>query len=171
MGVYRRVIHGKSSTRITKLYVKIRGIMKKIDVVTDNLSRIEKRHEAFKKIFNTFQENISHLQSSTFPVRGIVVENVKDDTTTIEFIGRTYEVRFSSCSVDKTFKGKISLFRIFGESDQKGVSSATYNGESFADVQPPENEDPICLSEVSCCLNLVLNWLLNDIRFNLDRPF
>jgi hypothetical protein len=138
--------------------------MKKIDQMTNELSHVSNRHNTFRNIFKTFQKNIDHLQSDTFPVKGIKLENVSDKKTFITFIERTYELNFTSCMVNGAIKGKISVSRIFGEKSANEFASITYNGQSIADVTPPQGEDPISLAEDSCCLNLVLNWLSNEIN-------
>ena len=138
--------------------------MKKIDQMTSELSHVSNRHNTFRDIFKTFQQNINHLQSDTFPVKGIKLENVSDKKTLISFIGRTYELNFTSCMVNGAIKGKISVSRILGENSANEIASIIYNGQSIADVAPPQGEDPISLAEDSCCLNLVLNWLSSEIN-------
>lgn len=138
--------------------------MKKIDQMISELSQVSNRHNTFWNIFKTFQKNIVHLQSDTYPVRGIKLENVSNKKTLISFIERTYELNFTSCMVNGVIKGKISISRILGENSANEFTSITYNGQSIADVTPPQGEDPISLAEDSCCLNLVLNWLSSEIN-------
>lgn len=138
--------------------------MKKIDQMANELSQISNRHNTFWNIFKKFQQNINHLQSDTFPVKGIKLENVSDSKTIISFIGRTYELNFTSCMVKGAIKGEISFSRIIGENCANEINSITYNGQSIVDLAPPEGEDPISLAEDSCCLNLVLNWLSSEIN-------
>ena len=138
--------------------------MNNLDEMTKELSRYLARHEKFKTIFKTFQDNIVHLKSRSFPVRGITIDNDSDINTSILFVGRKYNIRFSSCMTNEGLKGKISIYRATETAEVIEVSSVTYNGQSVVDIEPPSGEDPIALNEDSCCINLVLNWLYNDIN-------
>ncbi|MCF7822092.1 MAG: hypothetical protein K9M17_06600 [Mariprofundaceae bacterium] len=89
---------------------------------------------------------------------------MSDDKTIISFIGRTYELNFSSCMVDGVFNGKISASRVIDDDNANEIASITYNGESVVDVEAPQGEDPITLVSDVCCFNLVLNWLSSEIN-------
>jgi hypothetical protein len=132
--------------------------------VAEELSKIVKRHNTFKGIFNKFQQNLDFLQSDEFPVKHIKVEHVSDEKTILSFIGRIYSLNFSSCMVDGSIKGKISGLRILDENNSDEIANIIYNGHSIVDVPPPQGEDPVSLLEDSCCLNLVLNLLSNEIN-------
>lgn len=134
-----------------------------LNEMTNQLSPLSARHNSFKAIFNTFQENINHLRTDRFPVKGISVERSSDEKTVISFIGRTYEATFSSKIVKKSLVGVITFARILSDDKNTEIANITYNGQSVVDIQPPSGEDPVALNEDSCCLNLVLNWLSIDI--------
>lgn len=136
--------------------------MKNIDDVISELSPASNRHNAFKKIFSQFQQSIGHLQGAQFPVKGIGLETVSGEKTTITFIGRTYEAHFSVCAVDGSLKGNIIFCRVTDDG-AKQIGSATYNGQSQVDIAPPQGEDPLSLADDGCCMNLVLNWLSDDV--------
>ena len=136
--------------------------MKMIDEVITELSRTFNRHEKFKKLFKEFQENITHIANDPFPVKGISVNN-DDEHTKITFLGRKYEIRFSSANNGEIFKGIITIFKYDVEGNTTKLSAVEYNGNGIADIDPPTGEDPISLTEDSCCINLVLNWLHEDI--------
>ena len=138
--------------------------MKAIEENVKELLHISNRHNTFKKIFNTFQKAIENLELETFPVKGVIVENVSDEKTIISFISRKYKLNFSSCTVGGSLKGKISASRILDEENIHEIASITYNGQSEVDLEPPPGEDPIRLNEDSCCFNLVLNWLSSEIN-------
>lgn len=139
--------------------------MKKIEDVVGELSGLSTRHEKFQEIFETFKNNITYLSDDNFQVKGIRLINKSKDLTTISYLGRSYEFRFSSCIADQVFRGKITFYRTFGENtDAQEISCILYDGQSVADITPPEGEDPILLSSDSCCLNLVLNWLSGEIN-------
>lgn len=136
--------------------------MRNIEKVLNELSHASSRHNAFMKIFAQFQEGLSHFQGAQFPVKGIGLETVSGEKTTITFIGRTYEARFSVCAVDGTLKGNITFCRVTDDGTEQ-IGSATYNGQSQVDIAPPQGEDPLSLADDSCCMNLVLNWLSDDV--------
>jgi hypothetical protein len=138
--------------------------MNTLEEMTGQLSSLHSRHNSFKGIFNTFQKSINHLGSATFLVKGITLDSATEDKTVISYIGRTYEITFSSCMVNTAFKGKISISRVLNNSEICEVSSITFNGQSVVDVKQPEDEDPISLAEDGCCLNLVLNWIFSDLN-------
>jgi len=137
--------------------------MNTFNEMTDRLAPLNARHNSFKSIFNKFQENINHLKSDAFPVQDISLEHITDEKTVISYIGRTYEITFSSAIIDTAFKGKVTVIRITNNDETNDVASITYNGQSVVDVQPPIDEDPISLNEDNCCINLVLNWISSDI--------
>lgn len=138
--------------------------MKTISEMTTELSKLSSRHDTFRKIFKTFQQHLNHLNSDTFPVRGITLENKSDETSSLSFIGRLYELKFSSCMIDGAMKGKITVSRILGEKNVKEITSITYNGQSIVDIKPPQGEDPISLNVDNSCVNLALNWLSTEIN-------
>lgn len=138
--------------------------MKNIDVVAQELSSLNTRHDKFKNIFIAFQESMEHLTVNTFPVKGIEYENISDEITRITFVSRKYEVQFTSCITDSAFKGKISFSRILSDTSKKEIDSIIYNGQSSVDITPPAGEDPLSLNEDSCCLNIILNWLSKEIN-------
>jgi hypothetical protein len=138
--------------------------MNTLEEMTDQLSSLHSRHNSFKGIFNTFQDSINHLESATFLVKGITLDSATEDKTVISYIGRTYEITFSSCMVNTALKGKISISRVLNNSEICEVSSITFNGQSVVDVKQPKDEDPMSLAEDGCCLNLVLNWIFSDLN-------
>lgn len=109
--------------------------MKKTDELVGELSQLSNRYDRFYTIFTNFQQSINHLQDETFPVRTISLETITGEKTIISFIGRTYELAFSSCVIDGSFKGKISASRVLDEDNTKEITSITYNGQSPA--SPP----------------------------------
>lgn len=50
-----------------------------------------------------------------------------------------------------------------GDDGAKQIGSATYNGQSLVDIAPPQGEDPLSLADDTCCMNLVLNWISDDV--------
>lgn len=81
--------------------------------------------------------------------------------TEVTFLDRLYIVSFSVANSQGVIVfARVSDGRANAEVTQLG--SVSFNGQGTVDIKQPPNEDQMNMKEDSCCLNLLLNWLLED---------
>lgn len=130
------------------------------------LSQLKLRYDRLKQLFNGFQTHIEELAKDTFPVQGIKVTHESDTMSRVQLLDLDSKVAFSVTSKDRATKGKLSFLKInpFNDKDITEAKSVLFNGQGIVDIEPPKEEDPIDINGDNCSINIVLNWLCEELE-------
>jgi len=134
--------------------------------VIEEMSNFDNRHLTLKGLFIRFQGHLQLLCQPEFSVRGITVHSIDGELSRIQYIGREYEIRFSSTFNQTALVGVISFGRVvkeMGITTFQECSRVTFNGQSEVAIDPPAGEDSIHLERDSDSLVLVLNMIRDEI--------
>ncbi len=134
--------------------------MQQIEKTLDELNRVAARYTTLKSLFSQFQQSIEKA-SKSFPVKGIALTTVTATKSEVEFLDRRYTISFSVADGH----GAIEFTRMKeppANSEPTRLALVRFNGEGVLDIKQPASEDPMNLKEESCCLNLLVHWLLQD---------
>ena len=134
--------------------------MQPIKKTFDELNRVAIRYAALKVLFSQFQLFLEEA-SKSLPVKGIVITTASTTESEVEFLDKRYVISFFA-------EGGHGLIEF---SNARGVPSnaeptqlalARFNGQGVLDLKQPASEDEMNLKEESCCINLLMNWLLQE---------
>ncbi len=145
--------------------------MESIDDSIKKLNYTLTRYNKFKDIFNTFQQNLNHLNNNHFGLNAIELKDINSDKTEITFIDRCYEVSFSLVCVDRVLKGKITFSRILDRHSTNEIAYILHNHESKVEyniiiknsTNLVQDEEDIHLNEERFCLQIILDWISYEI--------
>jgi hypothetical protein len=137
--------------------------MQAIEKAIEQLTPLVSRYQSLKVLFNQFQKCIEEANKQTFPVKEISVNTLSAIKSEVNFLDRLYVISFS---IVKS-QGLIAVARVSDSQTNAEITqidSVSFNGQGVVATQQPQNEDQINIKEESCCLNLLLNWLLKDAQ-------
>ena len=136
--------------------------MQRIEKTIDELNQAAGRYGTLRSLFNEFQKSVEEAGKTSFPVKGIAVTTASPIKTEVNFLDRQYVICFSVSNG----QGVLEFARVEsaqGHPKLAQLASAGFNGQGVLNIKQPPSEDPMNLKEISCCLNLLSSWLLNDV--------
>ena len=140
--------------------------MIRIESIIDEFRNSLNRHNTLKGHFHNFQTSIELLGGDAFPLRGISVTSSDETSSTVTYLDREYEFKFSTELSSGVLVGRLTVARVIDRDRHKftDLASVTFNGESVVDIQQPQDEDPIRLDHDNDCMSLVMNWIRDEFN-------
>jgi hypothetical protein len=138
-------------------------------ILNEPISYASVTHADFKSVFDKFKKILQKFANT-----GIIeVENKSNDPAKIilSFVGREYEIRFTTGFINNVFHGRIAAWRkleAFSSESATEIGFVTFHSRKGR-ITDPLTKAEGSLLEPHFCRILIYAWLLKDLGWDMAQ--